>query len=197
MSQATQPWRWWDLRQYAEDHTSGNVRLCRLVVSFLVFVCEQLATAGLGFGSTVRWIYDAIQRMRGGTPYPWRLGEISRGAKTPSARLDLQTGDLVKVRSYEEILATIDEEGRNRGMSFDAEMVPYCGGTYRVLDRVSRIIDEKTGKMQHLKNDCIMLDRVVCRACYSKHRRFCPRSIYPYWREIWLERLELNVGDTS
>jgi hypothetical protein len=67
-------------------------------------------------------------------------------------------------------------------------MVPYCGGTFRVLDRISRIINEKTGVMQRMKNECIVLDEVVCRACYAEHRRFCPREIYPYWREIWLER---------
>jgi hypothetical protein len=43
-----------------------------------------------------------------------------------------------------------------------------------------------------MKNDCIVLDGVVCRACYAKNRRFCPRSIYPYWREIWLERASAN-----
>lgn len=119
-----------------------------------------------------------------------RIGKIARGARTPSATLNLQPGELIKVRSYEEILATLDEDGRNHGMWFDAEMVPYCGGTYRVLDRVNTIINEKTGKMQNLKNDCIMLEQVVCRACYSRYRKFCPRSIYPYWREIWLERIK-------
>jgi hypothetical protein len=190
MPQATQPVRWWDLRQYAEDYTSGNVHLSHLLNTFVVFLCHQLASAGLGFGSALRWAYDTIQQIRGGTPYPWRLGKIQPGGKTPSARFDVQPGELVRVRSYDEILATIDEEGQNRGMSFDAEMVPYCGGTYRVIDRVGKIINEKTGKMQYLKNDCIMLDSVVCRACYSKHRRFCTRSIYSYWREIWLERID-------
>jgi len=190
MSQATQPLRRWDLRQYVEDYTSGNVRLSQLLVTFLVFLCGQLASAGIGLGSAVRWAYETIQRMKEGISYPWRLGQIRPGSKTPSARLNVQRGDLVRVRSHEEILATIDENGRNRGMSFDPEMVPFCGGTYRVLDRVSKIINEKTGKMQYLKNDCIMLDRVVCGARYAKYRRFCPRSIYPYWREIWLERVD-------
>jgi hypothetical protein len=40
-----------------------------------------------------------------------------------------------------------------------------------------------------LKKDCIMLDEVLCRACYAKHRKFCPRRIYPYWREVWLKRV--------
>jgi len=194
MAQATIPWRWWDLRQYLEDYTSGNVRISEMLAAFLTFVCEQVASAGLGFGSGVRWVYNTIQRIHGGTPYPYRFGEVPPGIKTPSAKLDVRPGDLVKVRSHEEILATLDGRGLNRGMSFDAEMVPYCGGTYRVLDRVNKIINEKTGKMQHLKNDCIMLEKVVCLACYSKYRRFCPRSIYPYWREIWLQRVD---GDSS
>ena len=74
-------------------------------------------------------------------------------------------------------------------MRFDPEMVPYCGGTYRVLKRVTRIIDEMTGRMATLSNACIVLQGVVCRGRYSQCRLFCPRSIYPYWREIWLERI--------
>jgi hypothetical protein len=190
LSQATQPLRWWDVRQYMEDYTSGNVSLFQLLSAFVFFLYEPLVSAGLGLGSPLRWAYDALQKMTGSTPYPLRRGRVSRGERTPSAKLDLQAGELVKIRSYSEILSTIDDEGRNRGMWFDAEMVPFCGGTYRVLDRISRIINEKTGKMQHLKNDCIMLDQVVCRACYAKYRRFCPRSIYPYWREVWMERAE-------
>ncbi|MBZ5679313.1 MAG: hypothetical protein LAO24_04310 [Acidobacteriia bacterium] len=189
IAHASHPLHWWNLRQYVEDYTSGNVRLSQLLASFLFFLYAQLVSAGFGLGSALRWVYDVIQKMRGATPYPMRLGKVPRGAKTPSAKLDVQPGELVKIRSYEEILATLDENGLNRGMWFDAEMVPYCGGTYRVLNRVNRIINEKTGKMQDLKNDCIMLDNVVCLACYSKFRRFCPRSIYPYWREIWLERV--------
>jgi hypothetical protein len=63
-----------------------------------------------------------------------------------------------------------------------------------VLDRVTHIINEKTGKMMRLRKDCIMLESVVCTACYAKYRKFCPRSIYPYWREIWLERVAPDSG---
>ncbi|MCU1251208.1 MAG: hypothetical protein JWQ49_4237, partial [Edaphobacter sp.] len=190
IAQASELLHWWNLRQYIEDYTSRNVRLSQLLVSLAFFLYAHLVSAGIGLGTALRWAYDRIQ----GTPYPLRLGKIPRGARTPSAKLDVQPGELVKIRSYEEILATIDETGNNRGMSFDAEMVHYCGGTYRVLDRVNRIINEKTGKMQHLRNDCVMLENVVCLACYSKYRRFCPRSIYPYWREIWLERIGPGIS---
>ena len=33
----------------------------------------------------------------------------------------------------------------------------------------------------------IILDGVVCTADYNQ---YCPRGIYPYWREIWLRRIE-------
>jgi hypothetical protein len=39
--------------------------------------------------------------------------------------------------------------------------------------------------MTRLRNPCIVLEGVVCTADYH---RLCPRGIYPYWREIWLER---------
>ena len=62
-------------------------------------------------------------------------------------KLDLRPGDTVEVRSPEEIAPTVDESGRTRGLSFDWEMMPFCGGRYRVQDRVERIIDEQTGQM--------------------------------------------------
>lgn len=193
LPQATHPLRWWDLRQYAEDYSSGNVRVSQLASAFVFFLYEQVVSAGIGLGSALRWTYDRVQQLRGRPPYPMRIGKIPRGAKTPSVKLDLKAGELVKIKSYEDILATLNEDSHNRGMYFDAELVPFCGGTYRVLDRVTRIINEKTGKMMLMKNDCIMLDGVVCQACYAKYRRFCPRSIYPYWREIWLERISTGT----
>ncbi len=111
-------------------------------------------------------------------------GTIPKGQPTPTASLNLQPGERVRVKSHEEILGTVSTDNKNRGMGWDAEMVPYCDGTYQVLARVTRIIDERTGRMQELKNPCIILDSVVCEARYSNCRMFCPRSIYPYWREI-------------
>jgi hypothetical protein len=189
LAQATLPLRWWDPRQYAEDYLSGNVRLPQMLAALTFSIYHGIASGGFGVGSAMRSAYDAFQRLRGGTPYPWRLGQVEKGQQTPSGRLHLQVGEWVRVKSHREILQTLDEDSRNRGMYFDAEEVPYCGGTYRVRDRVHRIIDEKTGKMLGLKNPAIVLDDVVCQARYSKCRRFCPRSIYPFWREIWLERI--------
>jgi hypothetical protein len=188
LSAATTRLPWWDLRQYVEDFVSGNVRLSRMVAAFLFFLYQSVAEAGLGLGTGMRWLYDTVQKMRRGTPYPLRAGRIARGAQTPSAKLDLQPGELVRVREYSEILETLNQDWHNRGMYFDSEMVPFCNGTYRVLRRVEKIIDDSTGKLMRLKNEAIILDDVVCEARWAKCRHFCSRSHYPYWREIWLER---------
>jgi hypothetical protein len=187
--EATKPLRWWDLRQYFEDYTSGNIRISEMIAPFLFFAYSLLISSGIGLGGAFRWLYDLFQKLTGGTPYPVRTGRVPQGQKTPNKNLDLQPGELVRVRSHQEILDTIDSTNRNRGMWFDAEMVPYCGKTFQVLDRMHTIVDEKTGKLLKLKNDCIVLDKAVCMACYAKYRLFCPREIYAWWREIWLERV--------
>jgi hypothetical protein len=46
--------------------------------------------------------------------------------------------------------------------------------------------------MIKFKSDAIILENVVCEGRYTICRRFCPRAIIPFWREIWLER----VSDT-
>lgn len=187
---ATRPLRWWNPWQYVEDYTSGNARLGDIVRGLAHRGYQNLINTGVGLGAPLRWLYDVLRGLWGGLPYPHRNGTIPRGESTPTRTLDLQPGEMVRVKSYRDILATCDRSNKNRGMRFDAEMVPYCGGTYRVLKRVTRLIDEMTGRMETVRNPCIVLDGVVCQARYSGCRLFCPRSIYPYWREIWLERIQ-------
>ena len=135
-------------------------------------------------------LYNAFQKLTGGMPTPVRRGKIPVGQPQPAANLNLQPGDLVRVKSHEEILATITTLNTNRGLSFDNEMVPFCGGTYRVMDRVARFIDEKTGRLKTLKTPAVILQDVTCGSRFSKCRMFCPRSILGWWREIWLERVD-------
>lgn len=182
---------WWDIRQFVEDYTSGNVGLTRIAKG-LAYVTYRhgLVNLGIGIGPALKWLYDRVQRLRGGTPYPHRDGLLPVGGRTPAITLDLKPGEWARVKSFDAIRATCDTSNRNRGMGFDGELVPYCGGTYRVLRRVTKIINEVTGRMQGMKTPCVVLDGVVCQARYSGCRLFCPRSIYPYWREIWLERAE-------
>ncbi len=190
---ATTHLAWWDLRQYLEDYWSGNVGLKRILDGLVYSTYYHLSQTGIGLGRPMRWLYDTFHPLWSGTLFPRTPGVIPDGRPTPSETLNLQIGELVRVKSHEEILKTVDGFNKNRGMYWDAELVPYCGKTYRVLKLVTKIIDEKTAKMVEMKSPCVILDSVVCQARYSQCRMLCPKAMYPYWREIWLERVEANV----
>lgn len=186
----TKPLKWWDVRQYVEDYTSGNASLGRLFRGFVyvTLFCGTLAHR-YRLGRPSRWLHEKLRFLWRGRPLPRSLGKIPVGEATMISDLNLQPGDWVRVRSHEEILATLDRMNRNRGLSFDAEMVPYCGRTLRVRTRIDNFIDERTGKMKRLKTAAVILDGAVCGSLYSDHRMFCPRGIFAWWREIWLEKL--------
>jgi hypothetical protein len=167
----------WDVKQYVQDVRSGNTGALAMIRTLVVGTFNEYQEASRRF--LPRWLL-----IRNGHRYPFIEGRLDA---TPTQRLGLQPGDRVRVKRKEDIVATLDVDNANRGMSFDAEMVRYCGLEARVLRRVDRIIDEKSGRMLEFKNPCIVLEDVICTAAY--HRR-CPRSIYPYWREIWLERID-------
>jgi hypothetical protein len=170
MLEATTPLEWWDPRPYMMDLLSRNVRL-RDFVRYVMIA-----------------LFNVVMRLHWrGRPYPYIRG-CAEG-KTPFEGINLQPGELVQVRSKDEIMQTINSRQRNRGLWFDVEMVPFCGKTFPVLRRVEKIINEKTGVMISMPNDCIILEGVTCGGCLSRERLFCPRSIYPYWREIWLRRV--------
>jgi len=118
--------------------------------------------------------------------------------RSPRAEpLDLQPGEWVRVKPLPEIEATLTTNGANRGLHFDIEMAAFCGHVMRVASRVQRIIDEPTGKMLEFGSDCIKLEGAVCSGERSTGRWFCPREIYPYWRECWLERVDAPADATA
>jgi hypothetical protein len=174
---ASQPLSVFDLRQYVRDVSSGNAPARRVLPGLLISLFNK-------YQDLSRRFLPERLRIRGGGRYPFIAGTLS---KTPNHRTGLQPGDLVQIKSREEIVATLDKNNRNRGMSFDVEMLKYCGRYARVKSRVERIIDEKTGKMVELQNECIILENVICDADFH---RFCPRGMYPFWREIWLQKVE-------
>jgi hypothetical protein len=174
----TRPLNWWEPDQYVEDVRSGNAKVSAVAHGLLVGFFNK-------FQQLNARLLPRFCLIRGCKPYPFVLGEAENG--TPLEHLHLAPGEVVEVKSKDEIFATLDERDRNRGLRFDSEMLQYCGKRAKVLRRVEHIIDEQSGKMLHIKGDCIILEGVVCMGAYH---RSCPRRIYPYWREIWLKRAE-------
>jgi hypothetical protein len=112
---------------------------------------------------------------------PWNA---DRYRKTPATPLDLQPGEVVRVRGMFEILRTLDRNGCNRGMEFKPEMFQFCGRKYPVTLNMTRRIDERSGELKGFRSPCIVLESVYCQG----QRSFCQRANYHYWREIWLSR---------
>jgi hypothetical protein len=177
----TAPIPFWDPGQYVRDVRSGNAGLLSVVRGLLVGFFNKFQQANAR-------LLPQFCLIRGCKKYPFVEGKVK--GKTPKSLLDLKPGEMVEVKSKEEIYETLDNGDANRGLRYDSEMLKYSGRRARVLRRVEHIIDENTGKMLHIKGDCIILDGVICTGDYH---RSCPRSIYPYWREIWLKR----VGPTE
>jgi hypothetical protein len=174
----------WDVRQYVQDVRTGNAPARKVVRGISIGVFNRMQDL------TRRMLPERLQ-FRGGRRYPFIRGTADKG---PTERLDLQPGEWVRVKSIEQISATLNADNENRGLSFDPEMLKYCGRTAQVLRRVDQIIDESSGRMLAMKTPCIVLGDVVCTADYH---RSCPRGVYPYWREIWLERVPAPPGTSQ
>jgi hypothetical protein len=173
---ASQPLDWWDVRSFARELATRNRSVWRFAV-----VCVQI-------------VIEEVRRRTG----TWAEPVKPAGEKAPDPpRLGLKPGDIVRVRSKDEIERTLDGRGKTRGLWFDREMLPYCDQTHEVTRKVERFVDERTGEMVILKSDCLILKDVVCGGLCSYGRWFCPRAIYPWWREDWLDPLSRTGATTD
>jgi hypothetical protein len=185
---ATEPLRALAISHFIEDLRTGNAKFKEIVKVIGLHLVWQLRHLKRGWRISV-WLYDRLHRFITGRPDPFRAGVIPEGAPTPEEKLALQPGDWVEVQSHDEILQTINVELQNRGLKFNAEMTPFCGRRFRVAQRITRIIEEKSGRMITMKNPCITLEGVYCQAQYTHYSLLCSRRVTPYFREIWLRRV--------
>jgi hypothetical protein len=155
--------------QYLAELRSGNVGIVRFLRVFVRMNVWRIAHR-LG--------------RRPGMP------KVAGADRVDGTKLGLQVGELVEVRPLADIGTTLDDDFRHRGLRYSEEMAPACGKRFRVKSRVDRLIDERTGRMIELKNDCIVLEGFVCSGDRSPSALFCPRAAYPFFREAWLRRVE-------
>lgn len=152
---------------------------------------DELTSGNVPLGRFVRVMGRAVVMQSahhfGKLPSPPLKGPSPKSP--PPEPLGLRPGEWVRVKSPDEIRRTLTDKGANRGLWFDREMMAMCGKTFQVRRRVSQIIDERTGLMLDLRNECISLEGGVCSGDLSTGRWFCPRKIFSYFRESWLERV--------
>lgn len=109
--------------------------------------------------------------------------------------IPLKEGDMVRVRSKEEIKLTLDHFGKLKGCSFmENEMTPYCGTVHRVHKIMERFVDERELRVKKCKG-LVLLDGVMCQGTTAFGR--CDRSCFVFWREEWLEKIESIDNETT
>lgn len=105
---------------------------------------------------------------------------------------DFRRGQFVTVRSLDEILATLDSDGKFDGLPFMPEMTPLCGKTFRVHRRAEKTCVEGVG-MRGMK-DTVFLEGLRCDG--SAHDG-CQRGCLFFWKEVWLKPADLSRHDTA
>lgn len=120
--------------------------------------------------------------------------EVARKIKTQSdnsitqcATFVLSPGDLVRVKSEEEIRKTLDRWNKLKGCAIMDNMWQYCGSEQRVLKVVKQFLDERDYLLKKCKG-VVILDGTTCDG--TKWFGPCDRSCYYFWREEWLEKVD-------
>lgn len=173
--------------QYVRDFTTGNV-------GFGDYVKYGIRGAIIATRRTVlsKPVRDFFKRLlQPGKP---RDPEAAERISAETPKLNLQPGEMVRVKPAAYILSTLDENGKHLGLTFDPDMALRAGQTFRVSQRVDKLIDENTGRMLRIKKDSITLEGISCMGTHHCNRLFCPRGAVQFWREDWLERVTEEQG---
>lgn len=122
-----------------------------------------------------------------------RLARTDREPYTPVgtegtvAGQALVAGQAVRVKSREDIQATLDDWNYLKGCGFMEEMWPYCGTKQRVLKPVRKFLDERDYRVKKTRG-IVILEGLHCEGTIDYGR--CDRNCYYFWREEWLDKVE-------
>ena len=104
----------------------------------------------------------------------------------------LRAGDVVEVRSEEEILRTLDADGKLDGLPFMPEMLGFCGRQYRVSGRAHKACDTINWQQFRRMESAVHLEELRCDG--SAHGG-CQAGCLLYWKEAWLRPVDQQAGE--
>ena len=112
-------------------------------------------------GSGTIWCrQQAAQQIQTGAP-KGSGNRMTLSATTASAKR-LRVGDLVEVRSAEEIMATLDERGELENLPFMPEMLEFCGQRLTVHKVAHKLCDTITRTGIHKMDNAVHLTGSRC-----------------------------------
>lgn len=109
-----------------------------------------------------------------------------------SNREGLRVGELVEVKTPDEILVTLDADGAHDHLPFMPEMVEFCGKRFSVTRRAVKVCftGPKSAPRRFRNNDVVLLDSVRCSG--ASHDG-CQKACAILWREAWLRRVTADT----
>lgn len=109
---------------------------------------------------------------------------------------NLRSGDLVEVKSPDEILQTLDGEGTLDQLPFMPEMVEFCGRRFQVAKRVLKTCyyGETNGVRKFRTNDVVVLEGL---RCTGTDHDGCQKACMIFWRDAWLRPVEDRSAHVS
>lgn len=105
-----------------------------------------------------------------------------------------RAGDIVQVRTKDEILATLDRNGCIDGMPFMPEMLQYCGQHFRVGSVAHKTCDPIRKPWARRLNASVHLDGLRCDG--SAHDG-CQAECNLFWKDIWLTPVGKNTSSAT
>ena len=100
----------------------------------------------------------------------------------------LRRGDLVEVKTADEIVRTLDAAGALDSLPFMPEMLELCGQRFRVSKRAYTVcIYEPGTPLGFNTDDVVTLEGVRCSGAAHDG---CQKSCTIFWREAWLRKVE-------
>lgn len=107
---------------------------------------------------------------------------------------DLIVGDLVEIRPWAEIRATLDEQGCLEELPFMPEMLALCGRRARVFRGMHRLFDyRKSRRMRHMQGAVLLAGAV----CDGASHGGCEAACHTIWKAAWLRRVDAVRDDVS
>src|SRR5688572_27913060 len=99
-----------------------------------------------------------------------------------------RAGDLIEVRTREEILSTLDKNGRLEGLPFMPQMFQYCGQRFSVYKRAHKTCDTVNPIASRRLHDGIHLNV----RCDGKAYGGCQAACLIFWKAAWLKPVDAS-----
>lgn len=114
------------------------------------------------------------------------MSNLKNSTVLPSSNFN--EGDVVRIRSKEQIQQTLDKNNKLEGCLFMEDMWQYCGTEHKILKKVNYFYDEANFRMCKARST-VLLEGIHCSGKFQRYKTSCDRFCLLFWKEAWLEKI--------